>query len=228
MADRTRFDNQRFWNERYRSLPEFGSGPGSRGYAALYKRRLVAGIIASHPITTVLDIGCGDLCYYDAAAFSSICYRGFDISDVIVEKNRRAYPTLQFERHDISGAPIEASADLVICFDVLIHQLERADFLTCLANVLGSIGRLGLLSYKTPPGPDGQVNPEGPTRDASQEEIALEQGFRALRSSLPPHAAGQTAFHGPLPDHIKALRSDLEVNEIGRYRYQTVYLVAKR
>lgn len=33
-------DNKRFWNERYNTLPELGSGAASRGWAAIVKQEV--------------------------------------------------------------------------------------------------------------------------------------------------------------------------------------------
>jgi hypothetical protein len=34
---------------------------------------------------------------------------------------------------------------------------------------------------------------------------------------------GQTAFHGPLPNLIKEIRTDMAAKPVGRYREHTVY-----
>jgi SAM-dependent methyltransferase len=215
------FDNRSFWNRRYSERPEIGSGPGSRGYVIPYKRRLVAEALRSGAIRSVLDIGCGDLCFHDPSLFAPIRYVGVDISEVVVEKNRQAFPGLEFVVHDVAAAPLAMKADLVLCFDVLIHQLERARFASALVNALACIGATGLFSYKTPPGPDGAVQAAG--SGASAEELAMEERFQAMRAGLPAYETGSTAFHGPLPDHVLTVRPDIRVEPVGRYRYQTIY-----
>ena len=57
-------DNRAFWNERYRTLPWLGSGPRLPGHRARqYKASLLRKALLKNDITSVLDVGCGDLCW---------------------------------------------------------------------------------------------------------------------------------------------------------------------
>jgi hypothetical protein len=222
-------DNRSFWNIRYVTLPQLGSGQGSRGYAAAFKNALIHATIQSEEIHSIFDIGCGDLCWLDDRILKSCNYVGFDISEVVVEKNIASHPTTRFEHCDITATSIGAIADLVVSFDVLIHQIERPKFLVALMNILAAVGKVGLLSYMTPPLPDGSCpTPASLDRtSASPDVIALEdQLFKMLNEELPPdRPAMATTFHGPLPDIIRSLRHDMVVREVGRYRHHTVYEV---
>jgi SAM-dependent methyltransferase len=141
---RTAFDNRRFWNQRYIENPEKGSGPGSRGEILLLKSKLIQSVIAENDIETVLDIGCGDIAPLREIELGH--YLGVDISDVIVEKNRRLKPQWQFVCADLTGDHCPPSADLVLCLDVLIHQKKKQSYLAILSKTLSCTKKVALIS----------------------------------------------------------------------------------
>ncbi len=220
--------NKLFWNQRYTTLPQLGSGPGSRGYAAAYKNRLIRRILQSEPVKTLIDIGCGDLCWLDDEILKQTEFIGVDISNVIVQKNIQRFPTLTFLEHDIATAPIGRKADLVVCLDVLIHQISRNDFVSSLNNILSAIGRLGLISYRTPPNPDGKAPP--PETVASDDELLLqsEASFAEMMSALPAYERARTSFHGDLPGQVMSISRNFVAQPLARYRAQTVYLITRK
>src|SRR5882724_4063685 len=99
-------DNAAFWNERYRCNLHLGSGPGSRGYAAFYKNKLIKEIIFRFDIKSIVDIGCGDLCWLDKPIVESASYMGIDISTAAIDLARRAWPSLKFAVHDVSSMSV--------------------------------------------------------------------------------------------------------------------------
>ena len=222
-------DNSEFWNERYRLFPHLGSGPGSRGYASSYKNTLVKKLIIQHEIRSIVDVGCGDLCWLDQHVLEGCRYVGLDISTVAIERARAAYPYLQFAVFDVTAQPVGIESDLVVSFDVLIHQIDTRNFETALSNILAAIGNIGLLSYMTPPMEDGGFPPPA-TLDptvAGADEVESENRFQEMmtRERTYDFLRAATAFHGALPAAIAALRPDLEVSVAGQYRYQTVYAI---
>jgi hypothetical protein len=228
-------DNRSFWNNRYRTFPRVGSGPGSRGYAARKKNLLIRQVIAEFQVQTILDIGCGDMCWMDEEIAAVCQYQGYDIAEVIVARNRIAYPALEFAIHDIVTSPIGRIGDLVVCFDLLIHQIDEAGFRAALTHTLAAIGRVGLLSYLAPPLPDGSFPPpEEPhalnadslmlMREAQYQEILKEMRTRKIL----PVPTADTAFHGVLANRIAELHPDLEVSTAGSYRNHTVYSVKRQ
>jgi methyltransferase family protein len=225
-------DDGDVWNERYRIFPHLGSGPGSRGYAARKKNLLVREAIAGHQVGTILDLGCGDMCWMDEEIARLCRYRGLDISEVVVARNREVYPLFEFIVCDLASGLIGPPADLVVSFDVLIHQIREATFRAVLDNTLAVIGRVGLLSYRTPPLSDGRFpSPERlDPQSADPIMVQREAEFRHLmQKEMPPEwPKMNTAFHGPLPELIAALRPDLDVSTAGQYRYQTIYSVRRR
>jgi len=217
-------DNRTFWNDRYQTLAELGSGPGSRGWVPGYKRALVGAAIERCGAVSVADIGCGDACWLDEGITGRVAYRGYDIADVIVQRNASAFPAGRFAVHDIVGGPVER-ADLVVCFDVLIHQNDQPSFDAALRNLAASAAKLALVSYATPPAAAGAApEPAGPPADASPEWIAAETEFQSLHKALPadfPRAIATCL--GPLPDLVASHLPGIHVTEIGRHRAQTVY-----
>jgi SAM-dependent methyltransferase len=213
-------DNQRFWNERYQRLPELGSGPGSRAYGAWIKRRLIREVVAKYQIRSILDIGCGDLCWLQEDLISEVAYCGCDISKVIVERNRARFPQLQFLLHDVASAALPQTAELVVCFDVLIHQIERDAFQRTLRHVLASVSNIGLISYLTPGGLGAPVLPDTPADVLREEEKLL----RFLNAASFPRA--QTAYHGDLIQLISRLAPELRTKAVASYPAQTIYEVS--
>lgn len=212
-------DNKKFWNERYVSLPELGSGPGSRGYAAWFKQNLIERVLAADHYSSLVDIGCGDLCWLKRGAFGDVAYTGVDISDVVVEKNREQFPQYRFLVHDIAKSPLGEKADLVVCFDVLLHQIEEKAFRSALENTLASIGTVGLISYITP----GKAY--APLVDDVPEDVLREEEEFKRFNPGGKFPAAETAFHGELPDRIREVLPNAAVRTFGAYRLQTVYEV---
>ncbi len=224
-------DNSQFWNERYRLFPQLGSGPGSRGYAATYKNALVKKAITLHDVLSIADIGCGDLCWIDKELLEGRTYVGLDISTIAIERARAAYPSLRFGVYDVTVRPVGIESDLVVSFDVLIHQIDIRSFRAALSNTLAAIGKVGLISYRTPPMADGRFPPPETLDQAAADlsEIEAERGFhQILADRLPPYfPTPETAFHEPLPIAVAAVQHDFDVSIVGRYRYQTVYAIKR-
>jgi hypothetical protein len=223
-------DNGTFWNERYRLLPQLGSGPGSRGYAARYKNALVKETLREG-LYSIVDIGCGDLCWLDRDILKGRRYVGLDISTVAIERAKAAYPSLQFVVHDVTAQPLDVASDLVVSFDVLIHQIDLASFRAALGNILAAIGKIGLVSYMTPHMADGgfpvpaALDPD----TADPADIRSERDLHEMTTGLPADfPKPKTVFHEPLTTAVAVLRPDLEVTIAGRYRYQTVYTIRAR
>lgn len=141
------FDNQAFWNHRYLTDMELGSGVGSRGPVAVQKRALIQGLIDRLDIRTIIDVGCGDIEIVQQLDYDGD-YLGVDIAEAIVERNRRLMPAWRFEHGDfVSLASVsDVSADLVMCFDVLIHQHEAAYYEAFVSALVRSAGKAGVVA----------------------------------------------------------------------------------
>ena len=120
------FHNQLFWNFRYEQNPELGSGVGSRGETANYKRDLMREI-GIESAESVLDYGCGDLEVIKPLKIRS--YLGLDQSDIAIQKARESHPNWQFRLFSDgdSGENIP-EAEIVLCMEVLIHQKTEESY----------------------------------------------------------------------------------------------------
>lgn len=120
---RETFENRSFWDFRYRQAPELGSGLGSRGAALEDKRALLARHVAA--TQTLLDVGCGDL--EVSRGLSVASYTGVDVSHEAIAMARKKRPDWLFHPGDLRDVPV-GRHDVVVCFDVLIHQRTMAAY----------------------------------------------------------------------------------------------------
>lgn len=134
------FDNRVFWDLRYRLFPERGSGLGSRADNLAYKRALLAAE-GVETAASVLDVGCGDLEVMKTLNISN--YLGIDQSAKAIEIARRARPDWQFR---LSSGPVLPSAELVLCFEVLIHQADKASYDALIAMLAANTERSLIVS----------------------------------------------------------------------------------
>lgn len=135
------FENAAFWDFRYANAPDLGSGLGSRGPNLAYKRRLLTDEVL--PTDRVLDVGCGDLEVSRALATSH--YTGVDVSGealALAAEKRPDWTFVQGELHDLRVEP----HDVVVCFDVLIHQRTDAAYRALVCRLLQSATRTLLVS----------------------------------------------------------------------------------
>jgi hypothetical protein len=121
------FESTTFWNFRYGHFSERGSGVGSRGANLLYKRAVLVRE-GAEKADSVLDVGCGDLQVVKELALRS--YLGLDTSEFALRIARRVRPDWEFRcfnfQKDIAdGVPAK---QMVLCFEVLIHQRSEADY----------------------------------------------------------------------------------------------------
>jgi SAM-dependent methyltransferase len=127
---------------RYRHFRERGSGIGSRGDNLLLKRKLLReqGVEAA---SSVLDVGCGDLEVIKDLAI--VNYLGIDQSCETLEIAKLARPDWRFKLAPAADVP---AAEMVICFEVLIHQ-ETEEAYRALIDFLAqkTIGTLLVSGY---------------------------------------------------------------------------------
>ncbi len=136
------FPNQTFWEWRYRSNPELGSGVGSRGASLDEKRQMLVRVFDRVRPTSTLDVGCGDGEATRGLAIPN--YQGIDLSDGAIRLARAARPEDTFYRGTLVDHPLEA--DLTMCMDVLIHQSDEATYRDLVRRLLLSGRRAVLIS----------------------------------------------------------------------------------
>lgn len=143
------YNNEIFWNYRYKYNPTLGSGVGSRGSIAEYKFKLLK-IIGIEQESSVLDIGCGDL--EIIRRFSLRKYAGVDISIEALTQAKEKFPQFDFYSLVTENGVIP-SASLTICLDVAIHQSSEADYQLLLDFVVEKTDKTLIVS-----GYDAQVD----------------------------------------------------------------------
>ncbi len=143
------FPNATFWQWRYLTDPELGSGIGSRGQPLLGKRDLLATLLEVLAPASVLDVGCGD-----GEATRDLPmpgYVGIDLSPEAVRRAKTGRPEGRFLVGRLADFPIRA--DLTICLDVLIHQSDAAAYRDQVARLWESADRALVISgYEQPLG----------------------------------------------------------------------------
>jgi hypothetical protein len=116
------FETELFWDFRYRRFPERGSGVGSRGANLQYKRELLKAQDVELA-SSVLDVGCGDVEVVRDLRLQN--YTGIDRSPASLAIASAARPDWHFlEAPALDVEP----ADLVLCFEVAIHQQTLEDY----------------------------------------------------------------------------------------------------
>lgn len=152
----------------------------------------------------------------------NVRYCGLDISSVVLDANRRRFPTLDFRRYDLVEEPLPSGFDLVLCFDVLIHQTTVEQFTCALRNLLEGVQGHGLVSYKNPDGlADEQIVPKLRTIDQRREAVfSTRRNWARARREI---SSCPTANHGPLPSWVRRISPNHRVRHVADYRYQSVY-----
>jgi hypothetical protein len=141
------FPNSLFWEWRYQTDPELGSGVGSRGRALDDKRELLTGIAAELVPSSTLDVGCGD-----GQATRGIPlghYTGLDLSEEATHLAQLGRPDGEYHVGTIVDWPVKA--ELTICLDVLIHQPDMTTYEDLVRRLVDSASRALLISgYEHP------------------------------------------------------------------------------
>lgn len=142
-------NNALFWNLRYAQCPELGSGVGSRGDILKYKKRLIKYLTYDFKNKNIIDVGCGDLELTKEFDFKN--YLGLDISEESLKICKDKRPDWKFENASITDDSVK-EADLVMCFDVLIHQSSLSDFKEMISSIVSkSQSRIIIGAYNTQP-----------------------------------------------------------------------------
>ncbi len=118
-------NNALFWDLRYALHPNLGSGVGSRGEILHFKQELIKLLIYGREEHHVIDIGFGDLELTKVLPFKH--YLGLDISEEAVKLAQQKRPDWRFQKGSIYDENIP-EADIVMCFDVLIHQSSQQEY----------------------------------------------------------------------------------------------------
>lgn len=127
------FDYKRYWEKRYRSGGN--SGSGSYGALADFKADVVNEFIKTNSIESTIDFGCGD--GNQISLIDCRNYVGLDVSETAVKICKEKFnndPNKRFflcNASDYEDLDI-GEADLVLCLDVLYHIIDENDFVKTL------------------------------------------------------------------------------------------------
>ena len=137
------FNNRLFWNKRYETDPALGSGVGSRGECLAYKQALLKDAVEQIHPRTVLDIGCGDMAV--SSALPTEGYTGIDTSNVVIQKNKKAFPGRSFIWGDFLDLDLPPS-EMVVCLDVLIHLDKKNLYREFVKKIVHQTTRFGIIA----------------------------------------------------------------------------------
>jgi SAM-dependent methyltransferase len=124
---------QIYWNKRYAA--NGNSGPGSVGLSRAWKWGVITRYRADYENSSVLDVGCGDLSFWEQRELPA-SYVGIDMSEVVIHRNQATYGSST--AHFINCRAEERqpiSAPVVFCFDVLFHVMDEQQYVAILENL---------------------------------------------------------------------------------------------
>lgn len=104
-----------YWDQRYRTSRSSG-----RQSHRDWEHSVVGPYINED--TSVLDVGCGDLAFWDGQLPQN--YTGVDFSEHIIQQNETRYPSHAFLVVDITQPVDLLEYDVVICLNVLYHLAD--------------------------------------------------------------------------------------------------------
>lgn len=112
------------------------SGTGSSLDVTDILRKNIKKIVQDYEIKTIFDGACGDMTWMSELLkeMKGVVYTGGDISNVILEKNKKKFPHIKFINFDLTSFDGAPTVDLMIIRDVLQH-LTIADINKCLEHL---------------------------------------------------------------------------------------------
>lgn len=172
------FPNATFWEWRYATNPNLGSGSGSRGKPLAEKRELLSALVDIFHPESVLDVGCGD-----GEATKDLPlprYVGIDPSAEAVRRAREGRPDGDYRVGTLEDHQVEA--ELTLCLDVLIHIADPALYRSTIKALLASTTRALLISgYEQPPAVDSPMVHFHEPLSATVRELAPEAELYPIR-----------------------------------------------
>ena len=115
-----------YWDRRY--LSGGNSGSGSVGK----QRDWCWSQIGDISNKEVLDIGCGDLSFWEGR--DCLKYTGVDLSEIIINKNKEKRPNWNFIHADASKSQ-NLNGQVVFCLNLLYHILDDSVYQDILKNL---------------------------------------------------------------------------------------------
>lgn len=118
-----------YWDGRYRQGGT--SGMGSVGESRAWKWSIIEQYV-DVANKSVLDVGCGDLSFWESRSCQS--YLGVDFSETVVSRSRLLRPEWGFLCANASE-PLDLQGQVVLCMDLLFHIMDDSEFSSILRNL---------------------------------------------------------------------------------------------
>ena len=135
------FDSRTYWNERYESGGD--SGSGSKGANAKHKADYLNSFVKDREVRSVLEFGCGDGYQLSLANYPD--YVGLDVAETAVNGCRTLFALDAHKRFYRLPTLWPLTAELVLSLDVIYHLVEQAVYDQHLNDVFGSATRFVIL-----------------------------------------------------------------------------------
>lgn len=112
--------SKEIWNDRYKR----GGNSGDGSYGDQLEKKLTWLAEIKDKVKSITEVGCGDFNFGNALLeIMDASYVGLDISDFIIEKNKKNHPLFVFDTYP----KVIPKADLLLCVDVFFHVLDKKD-----------------------------------------------------------------------------------------------------
>ena len=119
-----RFQSPTYWEERY--LSGKNSGSGSYGRLAEFKARFLNDFVKEHQIQDVLELGVGDGNQLSIASYPKYC--GIDVSTTAIKLCRERFTNDPTKKFFTTQGDDKRTSELALSLDVLYHLVEDAIF----------------------------------------------------------------------------------------------------
>jgi viroplasmin and RNaseH domain-containing protein len=109
---------------------------------------LLNNFIYENNITSILDLGCGDLTWVSKTDFfkdSKIEYTGSDIVEFLINQHKVTYPDKIFLNKDVVKWNLDKCYNLIIIRDVIFH-LKNDEILSIFANIKNKFKYIAITS----------------------------------------------------------------------------------
>lgn len=203
---RESFDNATFWGARYATHPELGSGLGSRGEVLEQKRNLLSWTVEMLGASSIIDVGGGDGLVSEAIP-QGVSVIALDVAASARDLYLERVPNALWLNHDICEAPAPGRADLTVCFDLLIHQADRARYDAAVSHLAQAGGSLLVSGFDAPPIDFGPM-----TYFHEPLSVSLR---RHGHTGIPVDSYRETAVFLVLPERTADVSRDLTDSTLG-------------
>lgn len=124
VIDMNNFSSKLYWENRYKS--KGNSGSGSYGILAAYKAKIINDFIIEKSVNSVVEFGCGD--GNQLSMFQCNEYVGYDVSETIINLCNEKFKKEQNKKFFLYDDYKNETYDLSLSLDVIYHLIENDTF----------------------------------------------------------------------------------------------------